>query len=101
MSKQDTIAYKIAEKLDIEQYPENLQERIIVSVGESVLKRIVIKMHALLPEDKHSAFEAEIQAGDMDNIMAFLRAHIANFDAAVDEIVNAAVSEFMERLNPR
>ncbi len=101
MSPQDTVAHKIAAELNIEQYPENLQERIIVSVGENVLKRIVIKMHAFLPEDKHSAFEAEIQAGNMDNIMAFLSIHVPNLDTAVDEIVSAAVNELKERLNPQ
>jgi hypothetical protein len=81
-----------ATELGIGNLAPNEQEQIIVEVGQNIMKRIIVELMNLLPEDRKDEFVALSDSGDENQMMEF----IAGAIPGVDEILKKIVREEIE-----
>lgn len=69
------------------------RDEIVASLGESVLKNIMMKVLETLPESAQAEFGAVSESGDPDKLQIFLKEKISN----LDELIQGAIKEVVDR----
>lgn len=86
----------IIKELAIENFPPETQERILVKVGENIMKRVTLAFLDNLPEKDRPQFEDLSRAGDAIALQNFLRSRIVNADGLAKKTMQETIGEFKE-----
>ncbi|MBI5046007.1 MAG: hypothetical protein HZC14_03365 [Candidatus Niyogibacteria bacterium] len=86
----------IIKELAIENFPPEARERILVKVGENIMKRVTLVLLENLPEKNRPQLETLSQAGDAIALQNFLKSNIIDADDLVKKTIQEAIREFKE-----
>ena len=92
------LAQEVAKQLDIASLSPTVQEEIISRVGENALKRVIIEVFKILPEEKRAEFEAFAGSGDLDGVHDFLKPYVPNLDTLIQQEVGKEIEETKQAL---
>lgn len=84
----------IIKELAIDNFPPEAQERILVKVGENIMKRITLVLLENLPEKNRPQFESLSHAGDAITLQNFLKFNIADADDLIKKTIQETIREF-------
>ncbi len=84
----------IVKDLGLSDVPVEMQQEIIVKLGETALKNSLVTVIDLLPEDLLSEFEKLTESADMEKTRYFLQKNIPDFDRIMKNEVKKVVDDF-------
>ena len=87
----------LIKELGIESYPEEIQDEVVVKLGEVILKDLTIKIFEKLPLQKKEEFERISAMGDDERIQEFLEHNIPDMNALIEEEVKNTLKTYTEK----
>lgn len=82
------------EELNIGDLPFELQQEILVSVGETIFKSVVLALLTRIPKELHGEFTRKMESGDEEEIDIFVHTYVPDFDTFVEAEIKKAVTEY-------
>ncbi len=76
----------LLKEFGIEELPEETQNKVIVAMTETLIKKLTLRILEELPEDDMEEFEKIQDSGDNEKVEQFLREKLLNYDALVEEV---------------
>lgn len=89
---------QLLSELGIANMPKNVQEEILSTVGESVMKSVMLAIILKLPPEAKEAFKKLSDAKDAEGVAKLLKTHIPNPDAFIEEEARKEVAAFKAEL---
>lgn len=86
----------IIKELAIENFPSEARERILVKVGENIMRRVTLVLLENVPEKNRPQLETLSQVGDAIALQNFLKFNIAGADDLIKETIQETIREFKE-----
>ncbi len=84
----------IIKELGLETLPKETQANLISKVGENCMKRLVLDIYEIVPEDKRKEFDALIDSSRFEELLAFVESYIPNPDVFVEQSIKKELAEF-------
>lgn len=85
---------ELVKELGIEHLSPEDQEKIIVGIGENILKQIIVNVYDKIDEAHRDEFHTLIESGDIDEMHAFLQDKITDVDAVIEDARAQIIGEF-------
>ena len=98
MYDQKEILKGAAKNLGISHFPQDVQEKILMRLGENITKRIMLELLKNLPEEKMGEFEELQKSGDDEKMQTFLRANVQNVDEIVHNAAQRTIADIKARV---
>lgn len=95
----DKIQQNIIKELGLEELSEEDRADIVISMSESVLKRIAVNVLEKLSDADREEFEKLQENASPDQIDAFLQSKIENYEQIVEDTVIEFKNEMKESIN--
>jgi hypothetical protein len=83
----DALKADIVRELNLAHLPSEMQDQIIDSVSELLVKAVIAELLNTIPEAKHDAFGAIAETGDSTLIELFLKREVPDFEEKSKVIV--------------
>lgn len=83
----DAVKADIVRELDLNHLPADMQDQIVESVSELLVKAVISELLGSIPEAKHDAFGAIAETGDSTLIELFLQREVPDFQERSKVIV--------------
>lgn len=83
----DAVKTDIVRELELSHLPEDMQNQIVDSVSELLVKAVISELLGNIPEAKHDAFGAIAETGDSTLIELFLEREVPGFKEKSKAIV--------------
>ena len=97
METSQELKERLVSELGIGNLATEAQEKILVSLSESVMKRTLMATFSrLTAEDQHS-LDAIIEKENFDELMAFLRTKVSDLDHIMSSKSNEIVAEYKQK----
>ena len=72
------------------------QDEVVTSLGESILKNIMMKVMESLPEAALAEFEVLTKSGDSEKLQVFLSGRIPQLEELVQETIQGSIGRYKE-----
>lgn len=89
---------EISKELGLENLNEADRQKILIQFTESLLKRLILKIHNRLGEADQKEFEKLAGAGDAAKVDEFLRGKIPDLDEVRNEELDNLIKEMKDFL---
>ncbi|MCL5017566.1 MAG: hypothetical protein M1155_02830 [Patescibacteria group bacterium] len=89
------LAQELKNSLNLEKLSQSEQEEIISDFGETLLKRIILRIYEVLSEQDKKDLEI-LTGGDEEKINEFLKNKVSNIEQIRNEELSALISDFKE-----
>ncbi|XKT74653.1 MAG: DUF5663 domain-containing protein [Patescibacteria group bacterium UBA2163] len=90
----DTIKQRLVSELNIRDYSQDTQEKIVAGMIEIITQRTLTDLAAALPEHMREELFALAEAGDQEKLLAFTTQHIPNFETIARDAVSDEIQTF-------
>lgn len=94
MTTEEILNKNLLVELGAEDADPEIQGEVINTFTETLLKKMLVKVFDLLPQEKQGEFIALQESGDGEKVENFLKENIADFDKAMAEVAESAKEEF-------
>ncbi len=83
----------LIKKLGLESATTEEKNKILIKLTDSLLKRLMVRVHQHLNEEQKAEFEKLVAAGDEKRLNDFLLLCIPNLDEIREEELNGLIAE--------
>jgi hypothetical protein len=92
-----TLQDLIRKELGIEKFPEDVQQKIIFTLTEAIIKKTLITvMDKLSPEDRNTV-DVISKSGDTEELLSFFTLKIPDFNEIIANTSREIVADFKKR----
>ena len=85
---------ELVKTLGIEHLSQEEQEKVVVGIGENILRQVIVNVYDKVPETDRDEFHALIESGNVDDMRNFLEGKVDNVDDLIQGASKQVIEEF-------
>ena len=88
----------LLQQLNLKDFTEDEKNELLVQFGDSLLKRLMLRVYDKLTKEEQEEFNNLSDAGDTEKVNQFLESKIPDLDQVRDEEVKGLIEEMKDFL---
>ena len=90
----ENIRALLEKELRLEELPTEIRDQAVNSIGEQILKQIIIDVYQYVPEAQIKELDAKVDADDVEGLIAYIEANIPQASVLMENAAKKVVADF-------